>query len=299
MNNYDAKKCITDVMERFIKVVAIRLPDDVSKKLQEISEIENSEMQKALYGAYFENLEKAKMLERPCCQDTGLMHFYIRAGTEFPYLNVLEEALQKATHNATFSIPLRQNVVNFFEERNTGDNTGERIPWINWELVPNNSDLEICTYFAGGGCCLPGQAKVFTPSQGYAAIIPFVFEAVANLGVNACPPLIVGVGLGHNVENAALLSKKAYLRPLGTHHKHPRGKDLENMITEGLNKLGFGAQGLRGNTAVMEVHIESSARHTATIAAAVNVACYAHRRGVIKFRRDLTYELLTYEGVSL
>lgn len=299
MNNYDARKQIAETMERFIKVVATRLPDDVSRKLHEVSEKETTEMQKALYGAYFKNLENAKALNRPCCQDTGLMHFYIKAGTDFPHLDVLEEALREATHNATFSVPLRQNVVNFFEERNTGDNTGERIPWINWELVPHSSDLEICTYFAGGGCCLPGRARVFTPSQGYAAVIPFVFEAVADLGINACPPLIVGVGLGHNVENAALLSKKAYLRPLGTHHHHPRGEDLENMLTEGLNNLGIGAQGLRGNSAVMEVHVESSARHTATIAAAVNVACYAHRRGVIRFHSDLTHELLTYEGVSL
>ena len=191
------------------------------------------------------------------------------------------------------------NTVNYFEERNTNDNTGERMPWINWDIVPDNDDLEIITYFAGGGCCLPGRSQVFKPSDGYAAIIRYVFDAVSDLGINACPPLIVGVGLGHNAENAALLSKKAYLRPLGTSHPHPKGAQLEQDLLEGLNKLGIGAQGLRGNCAAMEVHIESSARHTATIAIGVNVACYAHRRGVIRFHNDLSYEMPTYKGVTL
>jgi L(+)-tartrate dehydratase alpha subunit len=189
--------------------------------------------------------------------------------------------------------------VNYFEERNTEDNTGERMPWINWDLVPGNSDLEITTYFAGGGCCLPGRAQVFKPSDGYAVMVKYVFDAVSDLGINACPPLIVGIGLGHNIENAALLSKKAYLRPLGTRHHHPKGARLEQDLLEGLNKLGIGAQGLEGNSVAMEVHIESSSRHTATIAVAVNTACYAHRRSVIVFHKDMGYEILTHRGAEL
>lgn len=299
MNHTEGKKILAETMEKFIALAARRLPDDVYEKLREVGAKETNEMQKALYQSYFENLENAEKLKRPCCQDTGLLHFYIEAGTNFPYLDIVEEALREATHNATYSVPLRQNTVNYFEERNTGDNTGERMPWIHWDLIPGGDDMEIITYFAGGGCCLPGKARVFKPSDGYAAIVPYVFEAVADLGANACPPLIVGVGLGHNMENAALLSKKAYLRPLGTHHPHEKGSALEKSLEEGLNNLGMGAQGLRGNSAVMEVHVESSARHTATIAVAVNVACYAHRRGAIKFHKDLSYEILTYKGAEL
>ncbi|MFR2692170.1 MAG: fumarate hydratase [Enterocloster bolteae] len=102
--------------------------------------------------------------------------------------------------------------------------------------------------------------------------------------------------MGHNAENAALLSKKAYLRPLGTSHPHPKGAQLEQDLLEGLNKLGIGAQGLREIVLPWKVHIESSARHTATIAIGVNVACYAHRRGVIRFHNDLSYEMPTYKG---
>ncbi|MBR2672740.1 MAG: L(+)-tartrate dehydratase subunit alpha [Oscillospiraceae bacterium] len=300
MNKQEARAVMTDVMEKFLGLACKRLPDDVYAKLKECREKETSEMQKVIYDTYFDNLEKAIELNRPCCQDTGLLHFYINCGSEFPYMGIVEEALREATSKATFSSPLRQNTVNWFEERNTGDNTGERMPWLHWEIIPDNSDLEICTYFAGGGCCLPGCAKVFKPSDGYAAIVKYVFDAVSDLGINACPPLIVGVGLGHNMENAAVLSKMAYLRPLGTHHHHPKGEKLEKDLLEGLNKLGIGAQGLPGNQVAMEVHVESSARHTATIAVGVNVACYAHRRGFITFHDDMSYDFSkSYKGVEL
>lgn len=289
----------TQVMEKFLAMSCKRLPDDVYAKLREMRDAEENPMQKVIYDTYFENLDKALELDRPCCQDTGLLHFYITVGSEFSHLDMVEAALREATHRATASVPLRQNTVNYFEERNTNDNTGERMPWLHWEIIPGGSDLEIITYFAGGGCCLPGRAQVFKPSDGYAAIVKYVFDTVSDLGVNACPPLIVGVGLGHNMENAAVLSKMAYLRPLGTHHAHPKGAKLEQDLLDGLNKLGIGAQGLRGNRVAMEVHVESSVRHTATIAVGVNVACYAHRRSVIRFHDDLSYEILSHKGVKL
>jgi len=298
MTQEEAKRILSERMERFIGLAATRLPDDVEEKLAQCRDAETSPMQQTLYQAYFDNLALAKKQNRPCCQDTGLLHFYITVGARFPYLGIVEEALREAVHSATFRVPLRQNTVNFFEERNTGNNLGERIPWIHWEIVPDGEDLEIITYFAGGGCCLPGNSKVFKPSDGYASIVRSVFDTVSDLGINACPPLIVGVGLGTNMENAAVLSKKAYLRPMGTHHPHPKAAALEQALLEGLNELGIGAQGMRGGTVAMEVHIESSGRHTADIAVGVNVACYAHRRGVIVFHKDLSWETSSYKDAA-
>ena len=289
----------TKIMESFLELACIRLPDDVYGRLLEMRAQENSPMQKVLYDSYFENLENAQKLRRPCCQDTGIPHFYIKAGTAFPYLDMVGEALSQAVRCATVSVPMRENAINYFKERNTGDNTAERIPWLNWDLVPGGEELEITAYLAGGGCCLPGRAQVFKPSDGYEAIVRMVFDAVAGLGINACPPLLIGVGLANNMENAAMLSKKAYLRQIGTHHPHPRGARLEQMLLEGLNKLGIGAQGLPGEQVAMAVHVESAGRHTATIACAVNTACYIHRRGIIRFGPDLSYEIPTYKGVTL
>ena len=298
MNREEAAERLSERVERFIGLAATRLPDDVLEKLAECRSKETDPMQKRIYDAYFTNLELAKALDRPCCQDTGMLHFYVTAGAAFPHLAAVEEALRLAVRRATRGVPLRPNSVAFFDERNSGDNTGERTPWIHWEIVPDRDDLEILVYFGGAGCSLPGNARVCKPSDGYGAVVKAVFDTVTDLGLNACPPLIVGVGLGTNAENAALLAKKACLRPLGTHHAHPRGAALEDALLEGLNALGVGAQGLRGKTAVMGVQVESSDRHTANFAVGVSVACYVHRRGVIRFDRDLNWEVSGYRDAA-
>lgn len=281
------------------------MSDDVIARLEEMRKGEDTPLQKAIYDSYMENLKMAAQLNRPSCQDTGMIQFYIKAGTAFPHLNITEEVLTQAVRRATASVPLRPNAVNFFDEKNTGDNIAERCPWIYWELIPDSTELEITLYLSGAGCSLPGKAKVFKPSDGIEAIIPFVFDAVCGPGINACPPLLVGIGLGHNIENAAVLSKKALLRPFGTEHHNQKGAQLEKRIMAGLNDLGMGAQGLRGNNCVMGVHIESSARHTATIACAVNFSCYMLRRGVISIKscpsdsNDLSFELPGFKGAVL
>ena len=291
------------IIEKFISLVSIRLSDDVMDCLLKMRDIEDSFLQKEIYNSYFENLKMAMELNSPCCQDTGMLQFYIKTGTSFPYLHLIEKTLTEAVRRATKSVPLRPNAVDFFEEMSIGeslqDNTGERCPWIHYELIPESKEIEITLYFSGAGCSLPGLARVFKPSDGIEAIIPFVKDVVYGLGVNACPPLLVGIGLGHNIENAAVLSKKALLRIFGTKHPKIKGAELEERITTELNSLGMGAQGLRGKQAVMGVHIESSARHTATIACAVNVSCYAYRRGVILFQKDLSHELLTFKEANL
>ena len=285
------KERFIGIIEKFITQTAIRLSDDVVSRLEEMRESEDTPLQKAIYDSYFENLKMASEQRKPCCQDTGMLQFYIKAGSAFPYLDITAEVITESVKRATKSVPLRPNAVNYFDEKNTDDNTGERCPWIDWEIISGSSDMEITLYFSGAGCSLPGQAKVFKPSDGIEAILPFIYDIVCGLGVNACPPLLVGIGLGHNIENASSLSKKALLRQLGSHHHHPQGAELEKRIMDSLNKSGMGAQGLRGNNCVMGVHIESSARHTATRACAVNVTCYMLRRKTIRLNGDLSYEI--------
>ena len=287
------------LMENFISLCSIRLSDDVMNCLEEMQKNEDSTLQRAIYDSYLENLKLARKQQRPCCQDTGMLQFYIKTGSSFPHMDITTEVITEAVRRATSNVPLRPNAVNFFDDKNTGDNIAERSPWISWEIIPDSSEMEITLYFSGAGCSLPAAAKVFKPSDGLSAIIPFVFDAVCGAGINACPPLLVGIGLGHNIDGAAYLSKKALLRLLGTKHPHHKGAELERLIKTGLNNLGMGAQGLRGNQAVMGVHIESSARHTATIACAVNTACYMLRRGIIQFSNDLSYKLPTFKGASL
>lgn len=299
MNNNQAVMDMTDIMSKFVALVGKKLPDDVTKKLKELSDIEEVPMAKMIYESMFLNQKMALEFNRPSCQDTGVIQFFARVGTKFPLIDDLESILRNAVVEATKVAPLRHNAVETFDEKNTGTNTGTKAPWIDYEIVPHSDKVEIDVYMAGGGCSLPGTAKVLMPSAGYEEIVRYVCEVMTTYGLNACPPLLVGIGVGTSVETAAIMSKKALMRRIGTHNTNEKAAELERMLEEGINKIGLGPQGLTGTTSVMGVHIENSARHPSTIGVAVNVGCWSHRRGTIVMNSDLSYELLTHEGVEL
>ena len=127
----------------------------------------------------------------------------------------------------------------------------------------------------------------------------FVLDVMTSYGLNACPPLLVGVGVATSVETAALLSKKALMRPLGSHNENERAASMEKLLEDGINAIGLGPQGMGGKYSVMGVHIENTARHPSTIGVAVNVGCWSHRRGHIVFDKDLNYTITTHSGVEL
>lgn len=299
MNNETAVKSLTDIMTKFTGYVGKHLPTDVVKKLTELRAKETKPLAKVVYDSMVENLDAADKLDRPCCQDTGVIQYFITVGAKFPYLSELENILKNATLMATKKAPLRHNAVETFIEVNTGTNTGSKIPWLDWDIVPDDDHCTIEVYMAGGGCSLPGAAKVLMPGQGYEGVNQFVFDVITSYGVNACPPLLVGIGVSTSVETAARLSKKAILRPVDSHHPNPDAAKMETLIEDGLNAVGLGPQGLSGNSSVMGVNIESSARHPSTIGVAVSTGCWAHRRGTIRFASDLSYEILSHQGATL
>ena len=151
-----------------------------------------------------------------------------------------------------------------------------------WEIVPESDSCEIYTYMAGGGCSLPGKAMVLMPGAGYEGVTRFVLDQMTSYGLNACPPLLVGIGVATSVETAALLSKKALMRPIGSHNPNARAAEMENLLEDGINSIGLGPQGMSGCASVMGVHIENTARHPSTIGVAVNVGCWLHRRGLVR-----------------
>lgn len=290
---------LTDTMARFTAYIGKHLPTDVEEKLGQLRAAETKPLAKAVYLSMADNQEAAARLDRPSCQDTGVIQYFITAGAKFPLLGELGQILLDATAEATRSAPLRHNVVETFVEKNTGTNTGTRAPWLDWEIVPDDDGVTIDAYMAGGGCTLPGSATVLMPGQGYEGVADFVFEVVSSRGVNACPPLLVGVGVSTAVETAARLSKKALMRPVGSTHPDPNAARLERLLTDGLNALGIGPQGLTGSASVMGVNIESSARHPSTIGVAVSTGCWAHRRGRIRLHADLSYDIVSHQGAAL
>ena len=290
---------MTEWMASFVAQIAKVLPDDVTAKLKELQQKEESPLARLLYHTMRENQELALRLNRPSCQDTGVLQFWVRCGSGFPLLGKLEGILKEAVVRATVRAPLRHNSVETFDEYNTGKNVGTGTPTIFWEIVPNSDELDLYTYMAGGGCSLPGKAMVLMPGAGYEGVTRFVLDVMTSYGLNACPPLLVGVGVGTSVEVAALHAKKALMRPIGSHNPNKNAALLEQLLEDGINKIGLGPQGLGGKYSVMGVNVENSARHPSVIGVAVNVGCWSHRRGHIVFDKNLNYKILSHSGVTL
>lgn len=278
---------MTDIMASFVGHIGKKLPDDVIAKLDELAKKETSPLAKTLYETMTRNQNLAVSLDRPSCQDTGVLQFWVKCGTGFPLIDDVEALLKEAVVKATFETPLRHNSVETFDEVNTKRNVGKGTPTVFWDIVPHSDQCEIYAYMAGGGCTLPGKAMVLMPGAGYEGVTQFVLDQMTSYGLNACPPLLVGVGVATSVETAALLSKKALMRPLGSHNENARAAEMERLLEDGINAIGLGPQGMGGSASVMGVHIENTARHPSAIGVAVNVGCWSHRRGHIVFDRDL------------
>ena len=287
MNKEENVKRLTDMVADFVGHIGKKLPDDVVAKLQELGDKETDPLPKVLYETMTRNQNLAVALDRPSCQDTGVIQFWLKCGTSFPYINELEALLKEAVVQATFAAPLRHNSVETFDEYNTKKNVGKGTPTVWWDIVPNSDQCEIYAYMAGGGCTLPGKAMVLMPGAGYEGITDFVLDQMTSYGLNACPPLLVGVGVGTSIETAALLSKKALMRPVGSHSENANAAKMEKLLEDGINAIGLGPQGMGGKYSVMGVNIENTARHPSTIGVAVNVGCWSHRRGHIVVDKDL------------
>ena len=290
MDKKEQVEKLTGYMAEFVAYIGKVLPDDIIAKLDELAEKEDAPLSKVIYETMKKNQVLAKELNRPSCQDTGVLQFWVKCGVNFPLMGELEALLKEAVIRATVAAPLRHNSVETFDEYNTGKNVGKGTPTVFWDIVPDSDQCEIYTYMA---------AMVLMPGAGYEGVTKFVMDVMTSYGLNACPPLLVGVGVATSVETAALLSKKALMRPLGSHNENERAASMEKLLEDGINAIGLGPQGMGGKYSVMGVHIENTARHPSTIGVAVNVGCWSHRRGHIIFDKDLNYTITTHSGVTL
>ncbi|MGQ9530874.1 MAG: fumarate hydratase [Candidatus Bathycorpusculaceae bacterium] len=290
----DMTKVIEDVAFNILKQAVIYLPEDVKQALKKGYAEETSETGKTQLKAILDNIELAEKYQAPVCQDTGTIIFYVKAGAEAKNLDKLEEQLIKAVRRATKEIPLRPNSVDPFTQKNTGDNTGRFIPYINWEVVPGDS-IELTVMTKGGGSenvCLTGM---LVPGEGINGLKKFVIEAVIKAGAQPCPPTILGVAMGGGADIAMKIAKKALLRPLNEPNPNPEIAKLEKEIFEAANMTGIGPMGLGGKTTVLGVHIDYAYRHPASFPAAVAFNCWAARRASARINADGTVEYLTHK----
>lgn len=221
-----------------------------------------------------ENYDTAAATELPICQDTGLAVFLVEMGQELHIEGDLYAAINEGVRRGYGKGYLRKSVVSHPLRRvNTGDNTPAII---HLSLVPGNQ-LRLTLLPKGGGSENASAICMFKPSAGEAGVIDFVVNRVSEQGVNACPPLIIGVGIGSNFEGCALLAKHALLRPIGEPHPDADTACLEVEMLRRINALGIGPAGFGGTVTALAVHVVTAPCHIASLPCAVNIQCNAHR----------------------
>ncbi len=285
---------VENVAFNLLKQAVIYLPEDVKQALRKAYAEETGEAGKTQLKAVLDNVELAEKYQAPICQDTGTIVFYVKAGAVSKNLDKIEEALTKATRKATVEVPLRPNSVNPFTQKNSGDNTGRLIPYVNWEIVPGDS-IEITVMPKGGGSentCVMGM---LVPGEGIEGLKKFVVDAVMRAGAKPCPPNILGIGIGGGADISIKLAKKALLRPLNEPNPDPEIAELEKEIFEAVNMTGIGPMGLGGKTTVLGVHVDYAYRHPASYPAAVAFQCWAARRATARINSDGKVEYLTHK----
>jgi len=270
---------ITDTVEKICIDANYNLGDDLVISLQNALNNEESPLGKEVIAQILENAEIGKNEQVPVCQDTGFAVVFVEIGQEVIIEGQgLQEAINEGVRRGYKNGYLRKSIVkNPLDRVNTGDNTPAVI---HTNIVPGDK-LKITFLAKGGGCENMSRTAMLTPAQGRDGVIDFVVNTVKSAGANPCPPIIVGVGLGGTFEYATLLSKKAILRPVGSHNKDNDTANLEDELLEEINKLGIGPQGFGGKVTALAVHVETYPCHIATLPVAVNIECHSHRHKTI------------------
>ena len=210
----------------------------------------------------------------PICQDTGVTVVFLEIGMGICFDYDLTETINQAVKEAYEEFYLRKSIVKHPLDRiNTLTNT----PCIIHTKIVNSKNLKITLTIKGAGSENMSKLKMLSPADGDIGVVNFVLETIEASGGNACPPMIVGVGLGGNFEQAALLSKEALLRDIDDESSNPIDNNLEKKIFEKANKLGIGPMGLGGKSTVLAVKINSFPCHIASLPVAVNIQCHASR----------------------
>jgi fumarate hydratase subunit alpha len=266
---------ITDVVKRLCIESNRFLPKDVQNTLKECRREEHWQTAAGILDDIIKNYEIAAGREIAICQDTGLACVFVEVGQDVHIEGSLRRAVDEGVRQGYAEGYLRKSSVAdpLFERTNTRDNT----PAVLVTDIVAGDKLRLTVAPKGGGSENMSRIVMLKPSDGVEGVRNFVVETVKTAGPNACPPMIVGVGIGSTFDGAALLSKKALLRDVGTLSHDARYAKLESQILSDINKLGIGPQGFGGKTTALGVCIEFAPTHIACLPCAVNIGCHVTR----------------------
>lgn len=266
---------ITEAVARLCIEANTHLPEDVKSAIRVCRAGEDGEIARGVLDQIIENFEIADAEAVPICQDTGMACVFLEVGQDVHLVGGhLSEAVDEGVRHGYECGYLRKSVVKDPIRRgNTGDNT----PAMLYTEIVAGDQVKITVVPKGFGSENMSAIRMFKPSAGLEGIKQFILEVVENAGPNPCPPMVVGVGIGGTFDKAALLAKKALMRPLDSANPDPYYRDLEADLLAKINALGIGPQGFGGRTTALGVKIETLPTHIAGMPCAVNINCHVTR----------------------
>lgn len=274
----------TDDIVKNIKEMCIEanhyLSKDMDKALKEATASEKSELGKKILNQLQENLKIADEEMIPICQDTGMAVIFLEVGQDVHFEGMaIEDAVNEGVRQGYTEGYLRKSVVGDpIIRENTKDNTPAVI---HYSIVPGNK-VKITLAPKGFGSENMSRVFMLKPADGIEGVKNAILTAVKDAGPNACPPMVVGVGVGGTFEKCAILAKKALTRPVGEHSVIPYVRELEEEMLTKINQLGIGPGGLGGTTTALAVNINTYATHIAGLPVAVNICCHVNRHVVME-----------------
>ncbi|MBS7792024.1 fumarate hydratase [Roseococcus sp. SDR] len=277
-----------DAIEEAAKLLYIRalkiLPDDIKQGFFRLDASETDGLAKSVLATMIENIAVAERTENLLCQDTGIPIFNVQIGRDVELDGwALKQAIARGTERATREHPLRSSVVHPITRVNAHTSCGAHVPVINIDFVEAPRTLRLEMIPKGSGSENGSFLQMLIPADGLSGVKRFVVDAAIKAGGKVCPPTILGVGVGGTSDLCMHLAKVAATRPLGSVCADAEGAKLEVELSEAVNSLGIGPQGLGGDSTAFAVHVEVAATHITMNPVAVNVQCHSARRASATF----------------
>ena len=256
----------------------VNLSEDMEKAIRDSVESEDSPLGKQILGQLCENLDIAKENDIPICQDTGMAVFFVNVGQDVHIEGMnITDAINEGVRQGYTDGYLRKSVV---KDPLIRENTKDNTPAVIHYSIVSGDKVKIT--FAPKGFGSENMSRVFMlkPADGIEGVKNAILTAVSDAGPNACPPMVVGVGVGGTFEKCAIMAKKALTREAGTHSDIEYVAELEKEMLEKINNLGIGPGGLGGSTTALAVNINTYPTHIAGLPVAVNICCHVNRHVV-------------------
>ena len=255
------------------------LPPDIKTGFQSLSAKETNATAKGILSTMIKNISVAEDTDNLLCQDTGIPIYNLWIGRDVHCDGTaIKAAIRKGCERATREYPLRSSVVHPITRKNEHTSCGLNVPVIHIDFIDTPGMVKLEMGPKGSGSENNSYLRMAIPAEGLAAVKTFVIDSVLASGGKTCPPTIVGVGVGGTSDLCVALAKKAATRALGSRCSDPEGQKLEDELSQAVNQLGIGPQGLGGDGTAFAVHVEMAATHITMNPVAVNMQCHSARR---------------------